>query len=129
MKKIFITSIAILFFGPLIVNIWEQFNTKEIVKTWKQPKYISFGKLSQLQVLVQGNETPIQFFDLDNTFELTITDGGYIFSKEIDLIEGHGNYQSYLDKCKVLWSESHILFVEPNGIELNFPIETIKNRL
>lgn len=120
-----IIILIILIALAISIRTWDNFGSKEISKVWKQPDLNE----AQLTLSITGSQSPIQFFDLDNLFELQITDGGYIYARTIDLIEGQNDYEAYLGTCSVRWETNSILFIEPSGRETKMPLEMITNRI
>ena len=128
-----------LFVGMVsILALWDGFGGQKIARPWDQPTDIQYAFLHQevptpqtprLRLTVTGRQSPIRFWDIDRTFELTVTYGGFIFEKDIDLAEGQDHYMAYVDKCTVLWTSNSVSFIEPSGAELRLPITMLQHRL
>ena len=133
MKKVLICIITI----TVLIIVWDEFSAEQITKTWHQPKDVQYSFLNdlskvkppRLEVIVFGQQSPIRFWDLDNIFTLWVTYGGYTYGKEIDLVDGQGDYKSYISQCSVKWDKDAISFIEPSGVETKIPISMLKYRL
>lgn len=125
-RKILRRSLVLL---PLAVLAWDNFGGIEIDKSWSQPDGVKYPFGERITVSVHGRQSPIRIFDLDNEFTLRVTDGGYVYMRQIDLIGGQDHYQSYLDSCLVQWTEDAVSFIETDGAEIRLPIAMLKRNL
>ena len=119
----------------LVLMAWDRLGTRVLTVTWEQPIGLNYPflvspfQVRKLKVILIGHLSPIRVFDVDNIFELRVTDGGYIYAKRIDLLDGRDDYEAYANRCEVHWTQDAITFTEPSGVTIRFPIEVIEHRI
>jgi len=121
-----------------LVNFGEN---STVLKYWEQPQSVDFGKYKYRLSIVEV-KSKLQFFKIgkkQNKYKIVISKNRT--KPEVLFMFGHyklysfaefNKYSShwkeldimlYIKKCTVEWSKKGIVFIEPSGHELFFPVK------
>lgn len=109
--------------------VWDAFGGAKIDKVWSQPAEMTYPFGGRVTLTVQGRQSPIRIFDVDNEFRLTVSAEGYVYTRLVDLIHGYNDYRTYLNSCSVRWTPEAISFIEPDGAEVRLPVAMLRGHL
>lgn len=141
MKKIIgtilISTLVFLVFTLYFVNFGEN---STVLKYWIQPKTVDFGEYPYRLSIVEV-KSKFQFFKLgekEKQYKIVISKNNT--KPELYFMLGHNksysfaesnkysphwkkfNIKAYVESCNVVWNNEGVLFVEPSGHKLFFPV-------